>query len=34
VMGACGSYAGKRRALEAAGVRVADTPAEVAKALR
>jgi succinyl-CoA synthetase alpha subunit len=34
VMGASGSYAGKRRALEAAGVRVADTPAEVAKALR
>jgi len=33
VTGAAGSYAGKRRALEAAGVRVADTPGEVAKAL-
>ena len=33
VTGDSGSYAGKRRALEAAGVRVADTPAEVAKAL-
>jgi succinyl-CoA synthetase alpha subunit len=34
VTGAFGSYAGKRRALEAAGVRVADTPAEVATLLR
>ena len=33
VTGDAGSYAGKRRALEAAGVRVADTPADVAKAL-
>jgi succinyl-CoA synthetase alpha subunit len=33
VAGNAGSYAGKRRALEAAGVRVADTPAEVARAL-
>ncbi len=34
VMGSRGSYASKRRALEAAGVRVADTPADVADALR
>jgi succinyl-CoA synthetase alpha subunit len=33
VTGDAGSYAGKRRALEAAGVRVADTPAGVAEAL-
>ena len=33
VTGNAGSYDGKRRALEAAGVRVADTPADVAKAL-
>jgi len=33
VTGDAGSYAGKRRALEAAGVRVADTPAGVAAAL-
>jgi succinyl-CoA synthetase alpha subunit len=33
VAGNAGSYAGKRRALEAAGVRVADTPAAVARAL-
>ncbi|HXZ53337.1 MAG TPA: CoA-binding protein [Burkholderiales bacterium] len=34
VMGSRGSYASKRRALESAGVRVADTPAAVADALR
>ena len=34
VMGSRGSYASKRRALEAAGVRVADTPAAIADALR
>ena len=34
VMGSRGSYASKRRALEGAGVRVADTPAAVADALR
>ena len=34
VMGSRGSYASKRRALESAGVRVADTPAAVANALR
>jgi len=34
VTGSTGSYAGKRCALEAAGVRVADTPAEVAALLR
>jgi succinyl-CoA synthetase alpha subunit len=34
VMGSRGSYASKRRALEAAGVRVADTPAAVADGLR
>jgi succinyl-CoA synthetase alpha subunit len=34
VTGNAGSYAGKRRALEEAGVRVADTPAGVAEALR
>jgi len=33
VMGSRGSYASKRRALEAAGVRVVDTPAAVAEAL-
>lgn len=34
VTGSAGSYAGKRRALEAAGVQVVDTPAGVAEALR
>lgn len=34
VTGDAGSYTGKRRALEDAGVRVADTPAGVAEALR
>ena len=34
VTGNAGSYAGKRRALEDAGVRVADTPAGIAQALR
>ncbi len=34
VMGDKGSYAGKRKALEAAGARVADTPAAVAELLR
>jgi len=33
VMGNRGSYASKRSALESAGVRVVDTPSEVAKAL-
>jgi succinyl-CoA synthetase alpha subunit len=33
VSGARGSYAGKRKALEAAGVMVADTPAQIAQAL-
>jgi succinyl-CoA synthetase alpha subunit len=33
VMGNRGSYASKRSALEAAGVRVVDTPSEVAKVL-
>jgi succinyl-CoA synthetase alpha subunit len=33
VTGAAGSYAGKRAALEAAGVTVVDTPAEIAAAL-
>jgi len=33
VTGSAGSYAGKRRALEAAGVVVVDTPAQIAAAV-
>jgi succinyl-CoA synthetase alpha subunit len=33
VMGSRGGYASKRKALEAAGVRVVNTPGEIARAL-